>query len=531
VTLTEMHRNGTLPPADDDLRDAMSILIGERQPKQFTWRDVFWANLEELAEAEAEEREFDGSKERIAELLGFSEGDQIRGGLREKNISASGKKKLDRRAKCPNRRYKALVSKCGRDGKVVAAPCRSRRCKVCRNAWLQEMQDQYRPLIEGLGKITSLRFATMTERSTRTLEAGLDQMNKSMARLQRTTFWKRCVVGAQKRYEWTIKWSQEKGGWFHVHAHLALAGKYIDHPVLKELWIRSTEGRGEIADIRMVYDDAHITEEQMKWRKKNPNGGKGQPMSYRQVAEYLCEDIELPPEGNEELEDEIFEALESRRLVEPLGLFRQEEYEKEVNRTAEEKTARNEALMREIDRAEKSVARLRKAAKLIAEQMDSEEGRDDYALRDKQIDTGFRLYMARELRGTLNWARYKRQGVVDAVLPVIGAWLKKQAEENLTEVVHCRACGCTEWNLVSDRFELRGLANSAYYETTIYMRQLARSRGLSYDEEAEAVANEQANPAGVQAQTQGESNQEGGAGSEAQTRWYQETIPFNALGA
>jgi hypothetical protein len=84
---------------------------------------------------------------------------------------------------------------------------------------------------------------------------------------------------------------------------------------------------------------------------------------------------------------------------------------------------------------------------------------------------------------------------------------------------------------VSDRFELRGLANSAYYETTIYMRQLARSRGLSYDEEAEAVANEQANPAGVQAQTQGESNQEGGAGSEAQTRWYQETIPFNALGA
>lgn len=488
--------------------------------QQFTWRDIYWAEMHELAASKLEKRDYNAN--RIAELLGVNDGDIVP----EPSTAVDGTPNL--RRNCPDIRFTALVHSCGLDGKVLAEPCRKRRCAVCRGAWLQEMQNQYRPLIERLGKVTKLRFCTFTIVSM-SLEAGLEQAKAAMARLQRTSFWKHSVVGALKRFEWTIKLIRGQEGLFHVHVHLLVAGRYMDQPMLKELWLRATKGLGEVVDIRMVYDDQHITGELVKWRKANPLGA-GEPLSYAQTAGYLTKDIDLPPEGNEDLRDYIFGVLESQRLVEPLGLFRKSEYEKEALRTATDNVDRAELLAREVQRAEKNEKRLRRAAKLIAEQMESADGRDDYALRDKQIDTDWKIYMARELRSAVTWALKRRPQEMAVLLPVIREWLAEQQETEPVKVP-CRHCGGTDgWRTVDDLFELRGLANSAYYHTTVHLRQIARSGGVVYDEAASARANEKASPAGEQAQTQGEPNQKGGPSSEAQTRWYQETIPFNAVG-
>ena len=550
-------------------------MTSPRTPKWFTWRDLAWAELELLVgkftrtgpvggpwgpawagdgdgsdpdhvegadrvewghERVAADKESDEAE--ILKLLGFEEGDHL---LPSPKMEEGGEREKNLRRECPNGIWKLLVSKCGLDWRRIFIPCRRRSCDVCRKAWLAEMRETYRSLIEQIGRVSKLRFATFTITSMG-LNAGLKKIKLAMARLQRTKFWRACVVAGLKRYEWTIRYRhwRDRNGLFHVHAHVVLAGKYMDQQVLKELWIRSTEGVGEITDIRFVYDDQHITDELIKWKRANPAGGQGQPMSYQQTAEYLCEDVELPV-GNDVLREEIFEILEHERLIEPLGLFREVEYKKEIGQTAEKRSIRAAALQREVEQVAEQERRLRATARLIQEQMESVEDRDDgrFALQDKLIDVGFKIKMARELRGSLTWARHRRQvDVVDVILPVIGEWFKVQAAAaEADQPPPCRNDGCTGWRPKTTRGELRPVADEMYYQTTVYARGVAAARGQPYDEEAEAEANQKAHPGGFQDRAAGPQgspeaeSKEGPARPGSEAAWSQGRFPWANAGA
>lgn len=97
-----------------------------------------------------------------------------------------------------------------------------------------------------MGK-TGLRYLVLSEANVTDLKKGIDALWGSWTRLRRSVRWLQKVKGCIVALEVTR--NREEGTW-HPHLNVLMEGDYFPHEELKQLWIKATRGRGQMAHIQ-----------------------------------------------------------------------------------------------------------------------------------------------------------------------------------------------------------------------------------------------------------------------------------------
>lgn len=135
----------------------------------------------------------------------------------------------------------------GSRARLKAQYCGDRWCVPCCRA----RAVRHTANIERLGDGQTLRLCTLTVRPAgQTLVECLNHTLASFERLRATTGWRRAVKGGVACVEIT---RGSTGRSWHVHIHCVLAGGYLDHGRLRELWRVASRG-SYIVDIRLIRD-------------------------------------------------------------------------------------------------------------------------------------------------------------------------------------------------------------------------------------------------------------------------------------
>lgn len=165
-------------------------------------------------------------------------------------------------------------------------PCAVERAKVVQAAITERMGvDRY-------------RLVTLTlKHNPDGLAARLAELNDSFNRLRRIKLWTKAVKGGVAVTE--IKVNTDTGYW-HVHLHCLVHGKYLDQPSLKREWHRIT-GDSFVVDVRAV-------------------AMNGSGADY--VAKYATKAFDHTVTTRDDWLDEAIRALKGRRLISTFGDWR-----------------------------------------------------------------------------------------------------------------------------------------------------------------------------------------------------------------
>jgi hypothetical protein len=139
-----------------------------------------------------------------------------------------------------------------------------------------------------------LRYAVLSETSTADFKQGKAQLWKSWERLRRSVAWKRKVRGCVVAFE--VTYNSDEGTW-HPHLNVLMEGEYFPQEELKLLWVKATQGCGQIVWIEKA--DAGTAHELIKYVTK--------------VADLL---------DDPEVLDEFLCGIERCRLIRTYGTFR-----------------------------------------------------------------------------------------------------------------------------------------------------------------------------------------------------------------
>jgi hypothetical protein len=175
-----------------------------------------------------------------------------------------------------------------------AKPFNSCSVRVCPHCAYRRSEILAGRIQEFLVGREGLRYVVLSERSTADFKQGKAELWKSWERLRRSVAWKRKVRGAVVAFEVTR--NREDGTW-HPHLNVLLEGEYFPQEELKQLWVKATEGRGQIVWIEKA--DAGTAHELIKYVTK--------------VADLL---------DDPELLDEFLAGIERCRLIRTYGTFR-----------------------------------------------------------------------------------------------------------------------------------------------------------------------------------------------------------------
>lgn len=200
------------------------------------------------------------------------------------------------------------------NARVAANSCDDAMCNRCSYHRTRKIRARYEAAC-AIERSAGRRIRMLT--LTQPVVQG-ETWGQAQARLMRQwrRFWqhketKKKITGALRRIETT--WSWKSKGW-HVHIHLAYAGKFWISEELGESWSRA--GAGKIVDAREVYRDAELFKYLVKTAKTHRAGIVEYAIQSagRRLLELLgtWKKIQIPEEA--EAENKMFE-VEKKDLV------------------------------------------------------------------------------------------------------------------------------------------------------------------------------------------------------------------------
>jgi hypothetical protein len=268
------------------------------------------------------------------------------------------------------------------------------------------------------------------------------------------------MVGGVRKIEWT--WSADGG--IHLHAHLAVWGKYVPQKLLRDKWNKATKGAGQIVDIRRIVNPDQFDKEMFKWKKAG--GTRSKPVCLTRLSEYFAKDI---PEGKDSVKFErLCDLLHRRRLIEPLGLFRRKTFAR--NDVSDDGLVRmavgskaDDVASKFVKRVENRVQRERNRVERLQRDLLKVQDGDEsvFSLWEQLQESQERIALLGEEVSIANWVRYKRPAYVRLLIEELRRWMewkvereKKRKAEMLARLRPCRHCGCEEWEAVADEDDL-----------------------------------------------------------------------------